>query len=438
MERIFFSGLEYSIEFIKLWLLVTLIFQIEVKKNIKILSALSLIGVIAAAYFVDLSKVSIVYAVIAFFVFFLSLEKKKNLFAVIALYIGISLVDILISLVFIRIFHLTQQQMQNYIMIPAINSVSLILLVLIAFILKTKQKKEIQGLKCIPILVIGGLVLTLYLTCSQYIEMRTDDNTYGKELLFSSFAITAVYILVCVLLIIYQSRNSYLNMEKEMDQRLLEQQNEYYNMLLRKEEETKMFRHDIRQHMTCIRRLCEQKNYDELEQYLAQMEFAVKELSPKISVGNHYVEMIIADLMDRDPDVTLDWKGKVPPLSMEAMDVCTLFYNLLKNAFEAAHDATAHSEVCSSVKIQGTNLMIIVSNAYETIKQDNDRNFLTTKSGQGHGYGLKNIAKCVEKYNGSCRITAEDNNFCVEILLPDIVEKDERSKLEDERYCGKA
>jgi hypothetical protein len=364
------------------------------------------------------------------------LEKKKNLFAVIALYIGISLVDILISLVFIRIFHLTQQQMQNYIMLPAINSVSLILIVLIAFILKTKQKKEIQGLKCIPILVVGGLVLTLYLSCSQYVEMGKDYSDYKKELTFSSVAITALYTIVCVLLIIYQSRNSYLNMEKEMDQRLLEQQNDYYNMLLRKEEETKMFRHDIRQHMTCIRRLCEQKNYDELQQYLAQMEFAVKELSPKISVGNHYIEMIIADLMDRYPSVTLDWKGKVPPLSMESMDVCTLFYNLLKNAFEAAHDAASPSEVCSSVKIQGTNLMIIVSNAYETIKQDNDRNFLTTKSGQGHGYGLKNITKCVEKYNGSCRITAEDNNFCVEILFPDIVEKDERSKLEDERYCG--
>jgi sensor histidine kinase regulating citrate/malate metabolism len=189
--------------------------------------------------------------------------------------------------------------------------------------------------------------------------------------------------------------------------------------------------------MTCIRRLCEQKNYDELEQYLAQMEFAIKELSPKISVGNHYIEMIIADLMDRYPSVTLDWKGKVPPLSMESMDVCTLFYNLLKNAFEAAHGVAAQEKVCSSVKIQETNLMIIVSNAYESIKQDNDRNFLTTKSGQGHGYGLKNIAKCVEKYNGSCRITAEDNIFCVEILLPDIVEKDERSKLEDERYCNK-
>jgi sensor histidine kinase regulating citrate/malate metabolism len=209
-------------------------------------------------------------------------------------------------------------------------------------------------------------------------------------------------------------------------------------MLLRKEEETKMFRHDIRQHMTCIRRLCEQKNYDELEQYLTQMDVAIRELSPKLSVGNHCIEMIIADLMDRYPSVTLDWKGKVPSLSMEAMDVCTLFYNILKNAFEAAHDSAAHSEVCCSVKIQDTNLIIIVSNAYESIKQDTDRNFLTTKSGQGHGYGLKNIAKCVEKYNGSCRITAEDNIFSVEILLPDIAKKDERSKLEDERYCSKA
>jgi sensor histidine kinase regulating citrate/malate metabolism len=122
---------------------------------------------------------------------------------------------------------------------------------------------------------------------------------------------------------------------------------------------------------------------------------------------------------------------------MEAMDVCTLFYNILKNDFEATHGAVAQSEICCSIKIQGTNLMIIVSNAYESIKQDKDRNFLTTKSGHGHGYGLKNIVKCVEKYNGSCRITAEDNIFSVEILLPDIAKKDERSKLEDERYCNK-
>jgi hypothetical protein len=421
MERMFFCGIAYSIEFIKLLLLVNQIFQIKVKKRINGLFAVSLIGLIAVSYWLDLSKASIVYALIAFLVFFLALEKKRNILVVITMYIAVSLLDILISLVCIHLFHLTQQQMQDaFLLIPAMNSISLLLIILLAVMMKKKDKNQMPLLTCIPVLITGGFVLSFYLSCVQYVGMGKEYRSYRRGLEFGSIAITVVYALVCILLIVYQSRNTCLQMENHMNQRLLEQQNDYYHMLLRKEKETKMFRHDIRQHLTCIHMLCEQQKYEELEQYLAQMELAAKELSPKISVGNSYIDMILADMMERFPDVTVDWKGKVPQLSMDSMDLCTLFYNLLKNAFESAHSVATKSEVHCNVKIQGTNLMVVVSNAYENLKQDRQQNFLTTKSGQGHGYGLKNIEKCVEKYHGSYRVTTENKMFCTEIILPDM------------------
>ncbi|MFR7390971.1 MAG: GHKL domain-containing protein [Blautia faecis] len=36
----------------------------------------------------------------------------------------------------------------------------------------------------------------------------------------------------------------------------------------------------------------------------------------------------------------------------------------------------------------------------------------------GHGYGLKSVRKCVEKYNGSMDITAENHMFSPTIIIP--------------------
>ena len=44
---------------------------------------------------------------------------------------------------------------------------------------------------------------------------------------------------------------------------------------------------------------------------------------------------------------------------------------------------------------------------------------LATKNAHdGHGYGLKSVRKCVEKYNGSMDITAENHMFSLTIIIP--------------------
>ena len=42
----------------------------------------------------------------------------------------------------------------------------------------------------------------------------------------------------------------------------------------------------------------------------------------------------------------------------------------------------------------------------------------TTKQSEGHGYGMKSIKKCVEKYNGEMDVSAENNLFRLTIFIP--------------------
>lgn len=116
------------------------------------------------------------------------------------------------------------------------------------------------------------------------------------------------------------------------------------------------------------------------------------------------------------------WIGKVPALSIENMDICSLFYNLLKNSFEAAQTVDDKT-VSVSIKLQENNLLITISNSYSKIDFEEGCGYQTTKTEKGHGYGLRNIERCVKKYRGDYSVDTTNGMFCTEITLPDVILK---------------
>lgn len=144
---------------------------------------------------------------------------------------------------------------------------------------------------------------------------------YKKELFISSIAITSICLLICYMIMKKRVENRYLVMENDMNQRFINAQNNYYIMMMKRETETKMFRHDIKQHIICIQMLYAQKKYYELGEYLKQMEAYAKELYPKISTGNMYIDIILTDLCEKFSNVELEWLGKMPELALSSMDM---------------------------------------------------------------------------------------------------------------------
>lgn len=422
METVFSNGVQYSIEFIKLILVVVCILNIRVKRSINVIFGLSLVGIMTISYWFDVSKYSILYAFIAVIVFLIVLRQKRDIRFVVLSFVAISIIDMVFGTICINILGLNAQEIySDNVLAVSINIISLVLIIPLSIFLYKRRDETTQKMgKIHPIIFLGGLELSIYLTYVQLVSMQDIQINYRKELIISAVGITIVCSLICYILMRNQSINRYLAMENDMNQRLIKAQNDYYTMMLKKETETKMFRHDIKQHIMCIQMLFAQKKYDELAEYLKQMDTYTKELSPKIATGNMYIDMIVADLSAEFSDVTLEWIGKVPLLSLASMDVCTLFYNLLKNSFESA-DKVSEKIIKVVIKKQGLHLMILVSNYYDGLRRDENDRYLSTKQEKGYGYGIKNIEKCVEKYNGSYMVTTEERLFNTEIILSNVI-----------------
>lgn len=101
-------------------------------------------------------------------------------------------------------------------------------------------------------------------------------------------------------------------------------------MLLEKETETKAFRHDVKEQILCMKILYENNQYDELGEYISEMQTETIELSSEYHTGNDYVNAIVTDLSRQYHQVDLEWIGRLPKLGLSYLDICTLFCNILK------------------------------------------------------------------------------------------------------------
>lgn len=415
------NGLRYSIEFIKMFLVVIYVWKMRSKKTISIVFILSLVLVMLVSCFFDISDFSFIYGIISILVIFCFTSGKHRAGLVVLTYICISILDMIIVNLFMGMFKISFQKIQESFYIGIIcNSISLFIIIVYILLFRKKNGQLKITRVLLPIYIIGGLSLSVFLTALQLVKSNERNLSYRNGI-FMGLGMTVVFLMfVCILLEYTQRENERLKTENDINNKLLETQSKYYLMLLQKESETKAFRHDINEQFMCMRILYEKEQYKELGLYISEVQAAIVELSSKFNIGNDYVSAIVTDLSNQYNDVILKWLGKLPELRLPYMDICTLFYNLLKNAFEAA-DYTKEKWVKVVIKIQEFNLIINISNCYTKVIRDNKGEFQSTKQGEGHGYGIQNIKKCVEKNQGEYDIILGKDTFQTEIILPNAV-----------------
>ena len=107
-------------------------------------------------------------------------------------------------------------------------------------------------------------------------------------------------------------------------------------------------------------------------------------------------------------------------LDMELSDIAVILGNLLDNALDAV-PRSADKTLKLDIRYDRQALFIHIENTYDgiVICADKDGETLpaTRKSGGSHGHGLKNIARCIAKYDGHMDISHEGSIFSAAILL---------------------
>ena len=207
------------------------------------------------------------------------------------------------------------------------------------------------------------------------------------------------------------------------------QEKEYYltqcQIMQESVDKMKAYRHDVKLHLAALKDFTANNKANEATDYLNHLLGDVKESEVYSDTGNLAFDSIInfklKDIIDGH--INLQLKIFVPPtLNMEVVDVVTILGNLLDNAFDAV--AKVEDKMISlSVEANKGNLFIKIENTfdgkvkYTEGRAGEDKVIASRKQVGNHGYGLQNIRKSVEKYDGHMDISYDETIFSVGILL---------------------
>ena len=267
----------------------------------------------------------------------------------------------------------------------------------------------------LSILPVVSVLITMTIT---YISITTRIKPIvGILMAISVIALLMVNILVTV---VYNHIQKMYNdrLELELIAQKAKMDTENYKILENQYENQRVLIHDIRGHMQVMRGLLESKNYDELENYLLDMEQDPALQKIVRLCDNTVLNVILVHHASICKSLGIDVDFDIRQHSVDfisAHDITAIFDNLLTNAEEAAKNTSEKYIKLSATQQGETGVLITVINSCNFAPDmDEDGNIKTKKKDkEHHGVGLKSVKQAVQRYHGVSRMyySNEENRF---------------------------
>ena len=217
---------------------------------------------------------------------------------------------------------------------------------------------------------------------------------------------------------------------------------------------TRAIRHDMKNHINVIESLLKNGRTKELQEYIETMRADVYELSNKINTGNFEIDAVINNKISimGKLGIRLEDNIVIPEnMEFEPYDMVIIIGNLLDNAVDNYNNQhTVNNEYggysngidngdCTKKENFNDNLIsltmrynkgmlkLTVTNDCNRINEADiyeyhNRRILSSittakKDKKNHGYGLKNVYRIVQKYNGSMMVKREKDRFTAEVVI---------------------
>lgn len=215
----------------------------------------------------------------------------------------------------------------------------------------------------------------------------------------------------------------------ESEERLRISQQYYYEMLLEREEETREFRHNISNHLICLKEILEGGNLTVAQEYLTDMNFSISQINKKyFSIGNDVMDAIVNYYVQQlDKDVILSVKGVcLHSLEISDMELCSIISNLMQNAvdaFRVQQTGEKHLHIKLSSTQDAFKLKMCNSMEEEPILDARGIPITSKRDTRNHGIGLKYVKKVVEQVKGLFHINICNKEFQIIVILPVAHEK---------------
>ena len=279
----------------------------------------------------------------------------------------------------------------------------------------TKDGIDTSTVLLLSVLPLVSVLITMTIA---YISITTRIKPIvGILMAISVIALLMVNILVTV---VYNHIQNMYNdrLELELITQKAKMDTENYKILENQYESQRVLIHDIRGHMQVMRGLLESKNYDELENYLLDMEQDPALQKIVRLCDNTVLNVILVHHASICKSLGIDVDFDIRQHSVDfisAHDITAIFDNLLTNAEEAAKNTSEKYIKLSATQQGETGVLITVINSCNSAPDmDEDGNIKTKKEDkEHHGVGLKSVKQAIQRYHGVSRMyySNEENRF---------------------------
>lgn len=210
----------------------------------------------------------------------------------------------------------------------------------------------------------------------------------------------------------------------EIAEKQITMQREHYDALSKQMNEIREIKHDINHFTGVMSQLAEEGNLDKLRMFLS--EYCEKAKMGQLPV---FCEHIIANsiigynyLRAEEYGIFFESRCNISVyFFMSDSDLCILLGNALENAVFACRQMDAKTTRFVSIESgysKGQRL-VKVTNSYNGQLEIIDGQYISSKKGNSHGLGLRNIEKVVETYGGFLKIEHTDKIFTLMMAIPE-------------------
>lgn len=224
-----------------------------------------------------------------------------------------------------------------------------------------------------------------------------------------------------MLLFLYLKNNYYLREQEQRDKMQiaqLQQQYAYYQDKLKDDERIRSIYHDMKNHLLVLEGT---QATDETRKMAQELRSQIADYENYIHTGNDFLDIIIRDKAEKAREKHIDFSAFIDFSGVdfiEPLDISTLFGNGIDNAIEASEKLPEEQRVIlvKAGKVQDFVSILIENNCVPEEPKNGRR---TAKPDKFlHGFGISNMKKAAEKYDGTCTTAQKNGKFTLKILIP--------------------
>ena len=234
------------------------------------------------------------------------------------------------------------------------------------------------------------------------------------------FSLT-IFILIFLIVFLYSKNTMFLREQEQKDKMQiaqLQQQFAYYQEKLKDEEKVRSVYHDMKNHLLVLQR---QINSPETAEMVEKLQSQVAMYGDYEHTGNDILDIILKEKSEtaREKHIALSVTADLNGVDfIVPLDVSTIFGNGLDNAIEASEKLPEEQRaiLVKAGRVQNFFSVLIENSCLQNREYTKQR---TTKSDDFlHGFGISNMRKAAEKYDGQLTIKCENEKFTLKILIP--------------------